>query len=116
MIIREVEISIAYFQTRWKDFESSDEKRRPNITPCNLAEELNDVNYKYFKIQLFHKLLIQFLNNWRGAERNNEQGEKVLKSVRRECVYTHICIKKMRARGGISGACLEETQQVGFIG
>lgn len=40
------------------------EKRRPNITPCNLAEELNDVNYKYFKIQLFHKLLIQFLNNW----------------------------------------------------
>lgn len=92
------------------------EKRRPNITPFNLAEELNDINYKYFKIQLFHKLLIQFLNNWRGAERNNEQGEKVLKSVRRECVYTHICIKKMRARGGISGACLEETQQVGFIG
>lgn len=40
------------------------EKRRPNITPFNLAEELNDINYKYFKIQLFHKLLIQFLNNW----------------------------------------------------
>lgn len=40
------------------------EKRRSNITPFNLAEELNDVNYKYFKIQLFHKLLIQFLNNW----------------------------------------------------
>lgn len=66
------------------------EKRRPNITPCNLAEELNDVNYKYFKIQLFHKLLIQFLNNWRGAERNNEQGEKVLKSAKGVCIYTYM--------------------------